>query len=51
LKSRYRELIRIYHPDINPEGLRRCQEINAAYSLLASGLSDRAREPKRSRPP
>jgi hypothetical protein len=39
LKSRYRELIRIYHPDINPEGLRRCQEINAAYSLLAAGLS------------
>lgn len=40
LKRRYRELIRIYHPDINPEGLRRCQEINAAYSLLAAGLSD-----------
>lgn len=40
LKSRYRELIRIYHPDINPEGLRRCQEINAAYSLLAAGLSN-----------
>ena len=38
LKSRYKTLMKIYHPDLNPQGLRRCQEINAAYSLVASGL-------------
>jgi len=38
LKSRYKTLMKIYHPDLNPQGLRRCQEINAAYSLLAAGL-------------
>jgi len=39
LKSQYKRLMKIYHPDINPEGLRRCQEINAAYSLLAPGVA------------
>ncbi len=39
LKSRYKTLMKIYHPDLNPQGLRRCQEINAAYGLLASGQS------------
>ena len=38
LKSRYKRLMKIYHPDINPQGLRRCQEITAAYSLLLSSL-------------
>lgn len=38
LKSRYKHLMKIYHPDINPRGLRRCQEITAAYSLLLSSL-------------
>jgi hypothetical protein len=38
LKSRYKTLMKIYHPDLNPQGLRRCQEINAAYSLLAAAL-------------
>jgi hypothetical protein len=38
LKSQYKRLMKIYHPDINPRGLRRCQEITAAYSLLASSL-------------
>jgi hypothetical protein len=38
LKSRYKRLMKIYHPDINPKGLRRCQEITAAYSLLLSSL-------------
>jgi hypothetical protein len=41
LKSRYKTLMKIYHPDLNPQGLRRCQEINAAYALLASGLAAR----------
>jgi hypothetical protein len=39
LKSRYKTLMKIYHPDLNPQGLRRCQEINAAYALLASALA------------
>jgi len=39
LKAQYKRLMKIYHPDINPEGLRRCQEINAAYSLLAPGVA------------
>jgi hypothetical protein len=39
LKSCYKSLMKIYHPDLNPQGLRRCQEINAAYALLASGLA------------
>ena len=34
LKSQYKRLMKRYHPDLNPAGLRRCQEINAAYSLL-----------------
>jgi len=38
LKSRYKTLMKIYQPDLNPQGLRRCQEINAAYALLLSGL-------------
>ena len=41
LKSRYKTLMKIYHPDLNPQGLRRCQEINAAYALLASVLAAR----------
>jgi hypothetical protein len=39
LKSRYKTLMKIYHPDLNPQGLRRCQEINAAYTLLLSGMA------------
>lgn len=38
LKARYKRLMKIYHPDINPKGLRRCQEITAAYSMLLSSL-------------
>jgi hypothetical protein len=38
LKAQYKRLMKIYHPDINPRGLRRCQEITAAYSLLLSSL-------------
>jgi hypothetical protein len=38
LKSQYKRLMKMYHPDINPRGLRRCQEITAAYSLLLSSL-------------
>ena len=38
LKSQYKRLMKIYHPDINPQGLRRCQEITAAYSLLLASV-------------
>lgn len=38
LKSRYKNLMKCYHPDVNPAGLRRCQEINAAYAMLLAGL-------------
>jgi len=38
LKAQYKRLMKIYHPDINPKGLRRCQEITAAYSMLLSTL-------------
>ena len=37
LKARYKQLMKRYHPDVNPQGLARCQEINAAYATL-SGL-------------
>jgi len=36
LKRQYKRLMKRYHPDLNPAGLRRCQEINAAYALLLS---------------
>ena len=36
IRQVYRRLARKFHPDINPSGLRRCQEINAAYSILIS---------------
>ena len=35
LRARYKELMKRYHPDVNPDGLARCQEITAAYSTLA----------------
>ena len=36
LKSRYKQLMKRFHPDVNPHGLRRCQEITVAYSTLAA---------------
>jgi hypothetical protein len=37
LQASYKALMKRYHPDINPTGLRRAQEINAAYSALVAG--------------
>lgn len=34
LKDRYKNLMKQYHPDINPEGLEQAKAINRAYSLL-----------------
>ena len=36
LRGRYRELMMLYHPDVNPAGLERCKDISVAYSLLMS---------------
>lgn len=34
LKKKYRQLIRRYHPDVNPNGTEMTQQINAAYDFL-----------------
>ena len=35
LRARYKQLMKRYHPDVNPHGLARCQEVTAAYATLA----------------
>ncbi|MBB6480402.1 J domain-containing protein [Spirochaeta isovalerica] len=37
LKDRYKNLMKKYHPDINPEGLEKSKEINRAYCQLLPG--------------
>jgi hypothetical protein len=39
LRDRYRALMKRFHPDVNPGGLERAKEINAAYSRLLDALS------------
>ena len=39
LKARYKQLMKRFHPDVNPDGLARCQEINAAYATLSELLA------------
>jgi hypothetical protein len=39
LRERYRGLMKRFHPDVNPAGLERAKEINAAYSRLLAVLS------------
>ncbi len=34
IKKKYKELMKIYHPDVNPRGLEMSQKINCAYSIL-----------------
>lgn len=36
LKKRYRDLVRRYHPDLNPEGLEMTKRLNTAYAMLLS---------------
>jgi hypothetical protein len=36
LQSRYRSLMKRYHPDINPQGLEMCKRVNLAYAFLLS---------------
>ena len=38
LNQRYKQLMKQYHPDINPSGLEQAKEINRAYSLLLDGI-------------
>jgi hypothetical protein len=39
LRSRYRTLMMRHHPDVDPTGLERCKDVNAAYALLISELT------------
>jgi hypothetical protein len=39
LRQCYRRLMMRYHPDVDPTGLERCKDINAAYALLISELA------------
>jgi hypothetical protein len=41
LRLLYRKLMMRHHPDADPSGLERCKDINAAYALLISDLTDR----------
>jgi hypothetical protein len=34
LKRQYKQLMKRYHPDVNPRGLAQCQAITQAYSIL-----------------
>jgi hypothetical protein len=34
LRGRYRQLMMRHHPDVDPSGLERCKDVNAAYALL-----------------
>jgi hypothetical protein len=34
LKRRYRDLMKRFHPDVNPQGLEQSKDINNAYALL-----------------
>lgn len=45
LKKKYKALMKLYHPDVNPDGLERCKEINTAYAFLLarSNYGDRRR--------
>ncbi len=43
LRACYRRLMMRYHPDVDPAGLERCKDINAAYAFLISEPSGGAR--------
>ena len=36
----YRKLMMRHHPDVDPFGLERCKDVNAAYAILISDLRD-----------
>ncbi len=39
LRLAYRRLMMRHHPDVDPSGLERCKDINAAYSILIAQLT------------
>jgi hypothetical protein len=39
LKARYKNLLKQYHPDLNPSGLEQCKRINTSYAYLFSRLA------------
>ncbi len=41
VKRRYKELMKRYHPDVNPRGLERSKQINQALGILLSILRQR----------
>jgi hypothetical protein len=34
LRERYRAMMMRFHPDVDPQGLERCKDVNVAYALL-----------------
>ena len=38
IRFQYRKLMMRHHPDVDPTGLERCKDVNAAYALLISEL-------------
>jgi hypothetical protein len=42
LRSRYRKLMMRLHPDVDPSGLERCKDVNAAYALLIAETTSAA---------
>ena len=36
IKAAYRKFVRLYHPDVNPEGAEKFQEISKAYETLSN---------------
>lgn len=39
LKTKYKELVKQYHPDLNPDNLESMKEINAEYDFLLNNLA------------
>lgn len=39
LRAQYRRLMKRFHPDVNPSGLERSKQINAAYALLCAAVA------------
>ncbi len=40
LRLAYRKLMMRHHPDVDPLGLEKCKDVNAAYAILISDLTD-----------